>query len=449
MATDARPFIVKFICTNAAKRHSNRTMAPSAKQRKTIVIVIVVALVLVVLAALGVGIWVAVRDSKRASANALARQALVRAPLFPLPAPSTPTGTNQQQQSFMSAAAGLPSPATLVPKVRAALQRSLQQTAATAGDFPIDAVVTWVDGTDAAWRADAASWFQRERQAFPRVAHAPAREPEPVPLMTRDELFYNVHMAAAHCPWLRTYFVVAARPQRPWWWPDSGHIGSMQLVLVYHDTIAPPGALLPTFNSFAIQSWLANIPGLAEHFILFDDDFFIGQPMQREHFFAPDGRPVLRTYKCNVSSLDVPVHATLWESVCAFTAAHIVAASGTPHRPHFTEHVAVPVLRSLWHELVTDWFSASIAQFRRFRSRTDIVLQYTLLGVLHALGEIRALPSNVQTVFYLTGRFGPAMAAAAAAKRPPPHMFCINDRMGTTDRTAMESIFASIAVNTP
>ncbi len=414
-------------------------MAPSMKQRKAIVIAVVVALVLIVLAAIGVGAWAAVRDSKRARALAQARASMRQHSL--LHNNALATGHSAQQQPFVSAAAGLPSPSVLVPKVRAALQRSLQQTASAAGPFPIDAVATWVDGTDGAWRASAASWFELEKQAFPRVAHAPAREPEPVPPSTRDELFYNVHMAAAHCPWLRTYFVVTARPQRPWWWPESGRIGSVQLVLVHHDSIAPPGALLPTFNSNAIQSWLANIPGLAEHFILFDDDCFIGQPLQREHFFTSEGRPVLRTYRCNVSTFNVPAHATLWESVCAFTAAHIVAASGTLHRPHFTEHVAVPVLRSLWHELVTDWFSTSVAQFRRFRSRTDFVLQYTLLGVLHALGEIRALPAHIQTVFFLTDRFGPMMAAAAATKRPPPHMFCINDRMGTTDRAAMENIF--------
>ena len=417
-----------------------------AARRKTIIIIVVCVLVICVLAGLGVGIWAAVRDSKRsrpAQTPSLMpnaeRQRLLAAPLM------SPSAVPPFTVPTVSATDGLPDSSVLVPKIRTALQRSMQMyVKGIDGPFPIDAVATWVDGTDAAWRAAAAMWYAREKKEHARIAHAPAREPEPVSPFMRDELFYNVHLAATHCPWLRTYFVVASRPQRPWWWPPSGRIGTMRVQLVYHDMIAPAGALLPTFNSNAIQAWIANIPGLAEHFILFDDDFFIGQPLSREHFFTQDGRPALRTYKCNVSSYDVPESATLWDSVCAFTAARIAAASGSSARPHFTEHVAVPILRSLWHELVTNWFRADIAQLRRFRSRTDFVLQYTLLGALHALGETRPIPAHFQTIFFLTGRFGMYMANGS---KPPPHMFCINDRMAPGDRAAMDAIIDKYVSN--
>ncbi|THH15955.1 hypothetical protein EW146_g4612 [Bondarzewia mesenterica] len=45
--------------------------------------------------------------------------------------------------------------------------------------------------------------------------------------------------------------------------------------------------VLPTFNSFAIESQMPNIPGLADNFIYNNDDFFLGLDLSPSDFFSP------------------------------------------------------------------------------------------------------------------------------------------------------------------
>ena len=42
---------------------------------------------------------------------------------------------------------------------------------------------------------------------------------------------------------------------------------------------------LPTFNSLSIETMLYRIPGLAEQFIYFNDDFFLANNTKLEDFF--------------------------------------------------------------------------------------------------------------------------------------------------------------------
>jgi len=50
---------------------------------------------------------------------------------------------------------------------------------------------------------------------------------------------------------------------------------------------------LPTFNSLSIETMLWRIPGLADHFLYFNDDVFLTAPVTPSDFFSADG-PVLR-----------------------------------------------------------------------------------------------------------------------------------------------------------
>ena len=58
--------------------------------------------------------------------------------------------------------------------------------------------------------------------------------------------------------------------------------------VVDHREILPAEAL-PTFNSHAIETALHKVPGLAEHFVYLNDDFFLGRPLGPEAFFNPAG----------------------------------------------------------------------------------------------------------------------------------------------------------------
>lgn len=55
-----------------------------------------------------------------------------------------------------------------------------------------------------------------------------------------------------------------------------------------------PRAYLPTFNSHVIEAFLHEIPGLAERFIYFNDDMFLGNRVSVSDFF--DGLVPIHSY---------------------------------------------------------------------------------------------------------------------------------------------------------
>ncbi len=145
-------------------------------------------------------------------------------------------------------------------------------------EFPVDVVVTWVDGRDPAWnqaRLDRLAGLSGT--ATTRESSGRAR------FLSRDELRYSFRSIHLFAPWVRKIHLVTAG-QVPEWL-DQSH---PQVALVDHSAILPAEAL-PTFNSHAIESALHRLPDLAEHFVYLNDDFFLGRPLGPETFFSPAG----------------------------------------------------------------------------------------------------------------------------------------------------------------
>ena len=311
-------------------------------------------------------------------------------------------------------------------------------------DFPIDAVATWVDGADSAWRQRVADAYKTEKQTFPSVMHAAAREPTALPPNGHDELYFNVHLAAANLPWLRNYFVVTERPQKPKWWPASGKVGTVSLVLVHHDDIVgPPLLTQPMYNSAGIQTWLHYIPGLAEHFVLFDDDCFVGRPMKRTDFFKASGKPVTNMHVMNVAAIPTePRQQTLWNRICLNSRRMAMAAAGNRKPMVVPPHVCVPVVKSLYGAMLTQWFPQETAAFKRFRApETDFTPQYVHLAILSMMGYVKQHRMAVDTWFHFGGQFAPALTAA---KGKLPHLFCINDSLSAAERKLLDAAVDSL-----
>jgi len=147
--------------------------------------------------------------------------------------------------------------------------------------FPVDAVYTWVDGSDPAWNvAREARLAQMPPSAHRKEASGRAR------YVSRDELRYSLRSLHLFAPWLRTIHVVTGG-QVPTWLSEHP-----QVRVVDHSEIMPPEAL-PTFNSHAIESCLHRVPGLAEHFVYFNDDVLLGRPLLPQMFFTPSGQPAV------------------------------------------------------------------------------------------------------------------------------------------------------------
>ena len=144
--------------------------------------------------------------------------------------------------------------------------------------FPVDVVVTWVDGRDPAWnRARLDRLAGLSGTATTRESSGQAR------FLSRDELRYSFRSIHLFAPWVRKIHLVTAG-QVPEWL-DRSH---PQVAVVDHSAILPADAL-PTFNSHAIESALHRLPDLAEHFVYLNDDFFLGRPLGPEAFFSPAG----------------------------------------------------------------------------------------------------------------------------------------------------------------
>lgn len=54
--------------------------------------------------------------------------------------------------------------------------------------------------------------------------------------------------------------------------------------MVYHWQIFKNTSCLPVFNSNAIETSIHKIPGLSRYYAYFNDDFFLGQPLDIHNF---------------------------------------------------------------------------------------------------------------------------------------------------------------------
>ena len=145
--------------------------------------------------------------------------------------------------------------------------------------FPIDAVYTWVDGTDPAWLA-------RKRAALETVSgeRMPEAAADDLRFVGHDELRYSLRSLELYAPWIRHVYIVTDGQRPEWLREDTDWIS-----IVDHRDIAPAGSALPTFNSQAIETNLHRIEGLSEHFLYFNDDMFLSSPVPPDLFFHANG----------------------------------------------------------------------------------------------------------------------------------------------------------------
>jgi hypothetical protein len=156
---------------------------------------------------------------------------------------------------------------------------------------PIDAVITWVDGGDVKHAEKLQVYLESIGQVRPQAASA-AR------FHNAGEIDYCVTSILKFAPWVRTIFIVTDNQAPEIVGKLIGTAFDGRVKVVDHkDIFAGYEKFLPTFNSSSILSMLWRIPGLAEQFIFFNDDFFLIQPLRPEDFFR-GGKVVLRGKWC-------------------------------------------------------------------------------------------------------------------------------------------------------
>ena len=153
----------------------------------------------------------------------------------------------------------------------------------------IDIVILWVDGSDPAW--------QEEKRKYLPPAAADSNGAN----RYRDWglMPYWFRGIEKFVPWVRkVHFVTWGHV------PPFLNLEHPRLHVVRHEEFIPK-EFLPTFSSHTIEMNIHRIPGLAEHFIYFNDDMFLLQPMAPEKYFVDGlpctyGREVPWTFRCSV-----------------------------------------------------------------------------------------------------------------------------------------------------
>jgi hypothetical protein len=155
-----------------------------------------------------------------------------------------------------------------------------------APDDGIDAVVTWVDGTDPAHRAKL-DRFLGALGRVPEIASADRyRE--------TGEFAYCIASLLRFAPWLRRIWIVTDA-QEPAFMPALRASPWREKVSLVDHAVLFAGyeRNLPTFNNRSLLSALWRIPGLSSRFLYLNDDFAMLRPVEPEDFFR-DGKVVLR-----------------------------------------------------------------------------------------------------------------------------------------------------------
>lgn len=148
-------------------------------------------------------------------------------------------------------------------------------------DQKIDLVYTWVDGSDPAWQAKKRLYIDEQTDKSPEVTCEGRFE-------NSDELMYSLRSVDMYAPWINHIYIITDN-QIPSWL-NTNH---PKITVVDHKEILPAD-VLPTFNSNVIDSAIANIDGLSEHFLFANDDMMFGRVAKPSDFFTKSGNPIVR-----------------------------------------------------------------------------------------------------------------------------------------------------------
>ena len=294
-------------------------------------------------------------------------------------------------------------------------------------DMDIDLVYLWVDGSDPVWRAKKRAFEKGVPYTIGERALDEAR------FVDNDELKYSLRSVERYAPWIRHIYIVTDG-QTPSWID----LTDSRISIVDHAEIMPQEAL-PTFSSPAIEWCVDNIPGLSEHFLLANDDTFIGREVQPDFFFNPKGAPIIRLKKWASSKRHMSLYLKTVER--AQELIHQTLGKRIAYIPHHNIDAYRKSDIKKCKELFSEHVSRTINS--HFRSEDDlqrVVVQYYLLatkeGELRLMGRYnRATSLKDKLTSMLQGKFSydsrriaiTVPDIRAVLEKYSPTLYCLND----------------------
>lgn len=282
--------------------------------------------------------------------------------------------------------------------------------------FPIDVVYTWVDGEDPEWIAG-------KNRALGRVdldgrtadAHDASR------YRSHDELRYSLRSVAAYADFVRRVFIVTDGQVPSWLNVDHDRI-----TLVDHRDIFPCHSYLPTFNSHAIECCLHRIPGLAEHYLYLNDDFFFGRRVTPDHFFHANGMTKFFLSKALIGGGD-PSNTERSVDAAATNTRRLIYERFGRVVSQKLKHAPYPQRRSVLYEMEDMWreeFARTAAS--PIRGPEDVPVPSSLFHY-YAYLTGRGVPANITSRYVSLGDRGLQRRLRALRRKERFDALCIND----------------------
>lgn len=284
---------------------------------------------------------------------------------------------------------------------------------------PIDVVFTWVNDKDERWKAKK-QYYAQLSQDVALYGKDDARFEE------HNELFFAVKSVQKFLPWIRYIFIITDEQTPDWLDTDN-----QQIKIIDHSALIDAN-FLPTFNSHVIEAHLHKIPNLSENFIYFNDDVFVARPLNRSHFFKPNG---LASLFLSVKNLD--------KMYAKGTATPTLLASMNSRRllrklygqelnaqtPLI--HSYVPLKKSVFEKLWQE-FPNEINAFlsNKFRSKNDLNLATFFVPYAMYLEGKSVITPEVCYYFNIRSANAAAQYKKLLRKKNTvnqPHSFCAND----------------------
>ena len=281
-------------------------------------------------------------------------------------------------------------------------------------DFPIDVVYMWVDGSDPRWQARKRAALRENGITSDATAASEERFRE------SGELKYSLRSVERHMPWVRRIFLVTDR-QTPAWLSEN----SVRLEIVDHKQLFGKSGRLPSFNSHAIGARLHHIPGLSEHYLHFNDDFFVGRDLLPGTFFQSNGGTKFFLSRSTLPFSNpgsAPEHEAARRNVVEL----LVRDFGRrPTRVFF--HTPIAQRRSTLYELEARYPAEfNMTWQSQFRSRQD----YEINSWLHHYYSYligRAVPGSIKYDYFDLSSESVWRRMRRVARIRQMDVFCVND----------------------
>ena len=270
--------------------------------------------------------------------------------------------------------------------------------------MPVDLVYTWVDGHNPDYLK-----IYNQYAEIPRDLN---------PERIRDSyhtLKYSLRSVEKYLPWIRTIYIVTARPQIPDWID----LENPKVQLIHHDEIIDP-QYLPTFNYNTIESFIYKIPGLSEYFLYSCDDFLFGNEVTIHDFLKPMHR--IRIFGTFVGeNLKFRIYERKHD---------IVSMGRIEHNPILYKK---SIIEELQDHYSSEFFHTRNSRFRRDDNITmqKVFKQWMLTHHRKLSDPINVFElSRIHTFHKITNKLAKQKRRIQKLEQKKPKFYCLNDDQG-------------------